>query len=65
MMNSEVHHRLINVLGITGSGKSALLKHTAHYLNTRRLISGGFIYINCRSVSDVEVFVKKFLDCMV
>jgi len=42
-------------------GKSALAKCTINFMQDRGFIDGGCIYMNCRYMSDITVFIKALV----
>lgn len=51
--------RLLTIHGFAGVGKSALFKHTIHYLQDRNFFDGGCVYLNCRGLSDFDSLLSK------
>jgi hypothetical protein len=53
------------LIGLPGVGKSGLARKTLQFIDERRLLSGGFIFINLRSMKDTEVFIRTFTELLV
>lgn len=51
--------RLINLLGLSGAGKSALVASMLEYISERSLLKGGSIYFNARNIQMVEIFIRN------
>ena len=41
-------NRCIDLVGVSGIGKSSVLKFALHYMNDRKFFTGGIIYINLK-----------------
>lgn len=54
-------HRLVNIIGFPGIGKSALCKNALHYMYERNLFKCGVIYMPLKGYTTCEIFLKKFL----
>jgi hypothetical protein len=48
---------LLTLIGIPGIGKSSLVKYTLRHIDERRLLVGGYIFLNVRGVKDSEVLL--------
>jgi excinuclease UvrABC ATPase subunit len=48
------------VTGISGIGKSAVVKETAHYLFNRDFTKDGIIYMSLTDCHSIENFFKRF-----
>jgi ABC-type dipeptide/oligopeptide/nickel transport system ATPase component len=57
IMNANNH--LITLIGLPGVGKSSMVKSTLQYIKERRLIRGGIIYTDARSVASSEALIRK------
>ena len=65
VLGPNTRSRLFTIIGLPGIGKSSLIKNTMHYINERRLIKGGIIYINARNITVSEQFLQKFNDTLI
>ena len=52
-------HRLIELLGLSGIGKSSIARHAIHYMMQRKYFTGGIIMINLKSDRSFNVLVRK------
>lgn len=53
LMNSIYEqHRLIQVLGLRGIGKTSLIKGALNYIYERKQFAGGIIYINIKNIRE-------------
>jgi len=53
--------RIVEVFGMPGVGKSALISKVAHYIADRNLYPGGIVYLNCSGVSKVREMLSLFI----
>lgn len=53
------------MLGLPGIGKSSLVRKTIQHIVERRLLPGGYIVLNVRTIKDCEVFLRAFNNCLV
>lgn len=52
--------KFITVWGQHGIGKTAITHSVMHYISERKLIKGGFCYVNAKNQTSSEVFVRNF-----
>lgn len=51
--------KIYTVWGLHGIGKTALVHAVMHYVNERKLIKGGFCYLNANRLTNCEVFLRN------
>jgi hypothetical protein len=56
--------RFVRLTGFAGVGKSALARHTVHYVQERTVLGGGCVYVNARGINDFQMFVKRVVERM-
>lgn len=54
-------HRLVNIIGFPGIGKTALAKDVTHYLAERKIFKTGIIFMPLKGFMNCELFLKKLL----
>jgi hypothetical protein len=54
--------RFVRLTGWAGVGKSALARHTIHFVQERNFIEGGCIYVNGREMNDFQSFLEKLVN---
>lgn len=54
-------HRLVNIMGLPGIGKTALSKNVIHYISERPLFKSGIIFLPLKGIMNCEIFFKKLL----
>ena len=57
----EPKNRLINIIGIPGIGKTALVKNAVNYIADRNLFKLGIIYFSLKGYKNCSVFIKKLV----
>jgi nucleoside-triphosphatase THEP1 len=50
-------NRLFTLIGLPGVGKSALARKSMQFIDERRLLQGGYIFMSVRGFKDTEVFI--------
>jgi Ni2+-binding GTPase involved in maturation of urease and hydrogenase len=56
-----MNHRLVNIMGLPGIGKTALAKNAVHYMADRRLFKLGIIFFSLKGYKNCNVFMKKLV----
>jgi hypothetical protein len=52
-------------MGFPGIGKSSLAKYTLKHIDERRLLAGGYIFLNVRGVKDCEVLLIQLNNTLI
>lgn len=52
-------HRLVNILGLPGIGKTSLSKNSVHYISERKLFKAGIIFVPTKGFINCELFLKQ------
>jgi predicted AAA+ superfamily ATPase len=55
------NHRLIQVLGLRGIGKTNLIKGALNYIYERKQFGGGIIYINIKNTREYLRLISQVL----
>lgn len=55
-----LNHRVVNIIGFPGIGKTAVAKNAINYIADRRLFKLGIIYYSCKGYQNCGIFIKKF-----
>ncbi|CDW87037.1 UNKNOWN [Stylonychia lemnae] len=53
--------RIVEVFGMPGVGKSALISKVVNYIADRNLYPGGIVYLNCQGISKVRELLSLFI----
>ena len=53
-------HRLIQLVGLAGIGKSSVARHSIHYMMQRKYFTGGIIMVNLKNDKLFSILVRKF-----
>ncbi len=61
VIHSVMRHRLVNIMGLPGIGKTALAKNAVHYMNDRKYFKLGIIFFSCKGYKNSNVFMKKLV----
>jgi ABC-type dipeptide/oligopeptide/nickel transport system ATPase component len=59
IINAINRHRFVSVSGISGIGKSAIIKNIANLLSDREIIQNGVIYLDIKNIANIENFIEK------
>jgi len=65
VVNTVVNHRLVNIIGLPGIGKTALAKNAIHYMHDRKIFKHGIIYFSLKGYKNCGVFAKKVVTNLV
>ena len=55
------NHRLISVTGVSGIGKSAVMKELSHYIIKRNIFTEGVVYVSLVDCQTIENFTKRLI----
>jgi hypothetical protein len=61
VVHTVMQHRLVNIMGLPGIGKTSLAKNAVQYMADRRLFKLGIIFFSMKSYKNCNVFMKKLV----
>lgn len=65
VIHALTNHRLVNIIGLPGIGKTALAKNAVNYIAQRKLFKHGIIFFSLKGYKQTDVFIKKLVSGVV